>query len=78
MNWGRYSNASVDKLVEQSLAAVDQEKREALAREAMGIAMRDHAAVLLHHQLASWAMRAELRYASRTDEYTLAHFFTRK
>jgi len=77
-NWGRYSNARVDKLVEQSLATVDQTKREALAREAMGIAMRDHAVVLLHHQLASWAMRAELRYASRTDEYTLAHFFTPK
>lgn len=77
-NWGRYSNARVDKLIEQSLATVDQAKREALAREAMGIAMRDHAVILLHHQLASWAMRSELRYASRTDEYTLAQFFTQK
>ena len=77
-NWGRYSNASLDKLVEQSLATVDQTKREALAREAMGIAMRDHAVIMLHHQHASWAMRAELRYASRTDEYSLAQFFSRK
>ena len=75
-NWGRYSNARVDQLVEQSLATVDQAKREALARQAMGVAMRDHAVILLHHQLASWAMRAELRYASRTDEYTLAQSFT--
>jgi peptide/nickel transport system substrate-binding protein len=75
-NWGRYSNAKLDSLVEQSLAAVVQAKRESLAREAMGIAMRDLAVIPLHHQFASWAMRADLRYASRTDEYTLAQFFT--
>lgn len=74
-NWGRYSNPRVDKLIEQSLASVDQSKREALAREAMGIAMKDHAAILLHHQHASWAMRAPLRYIGRTDEYTLAQGF---
>jgi len=77
-NWGKYSNAKVDSLVEQSLASVDQTKREAMAREAMGIAVRDHAVILLHHQLASWAMRADLRYAGRTDEYTLAQMFTRR
>jgi len=77
-NWGKYSNAKVDSLVEQSLASVDQAKREAMAREAMGIAVRDHAVILLHHQLASWAMRADLRYAGRTDEYTLAQMFTRR
>jgi len=74
-NWGRYSNPRVDKLIEQSLATVDQSKREALAREAMAIAMKDHAAIVLHHQYASWAMRASLRYDGRTDEYTLAQGF---
>lgn len=74
-NWGRYSNARMDKLIEQSLATVDQSKREAFAREAMGIAMKDHAAIVLHHQYASWAMRASLRYDGRTDEYTLAQGF---
>jgi peptide/nickel transport system substrate-binding protein len=74
-NWGRYSNPRVDALVLSSLASVDQAKREALAREAMGIVMREHAVIPLHHQIASWAMRANLRYQSRTDEYTLAHYF---
>lgn len=74
-NWGGYSNAEVDRLVEQSLATVDQAKREALAKEAMGIAMKEHAVILLHHQIASWAMRAELSYPGRTDEYTLAQMF---
>jgi peptide/nickel transport system substrate-binding protein len=65
----------VDRLVEQSLATVDQSEREAKARSAMAIAMQDHAVILLHHQLASRAMRSPLSYPGRTDEYTLAQFF---
>jgi peptide/nickel transport system substrate-binding protein len=75
-NWGGYSNPRVDRLVMQSLATVDQGKRETTAREAMKIAMRDHAVIVLHHQMASWAMRSDLRYVGRTDEYSLAQFFT--
>ncbi|MGH8614994.1 MAG: ABC transporter substrate-binding protein, partial [Gammaproteobacteria bacterium] len=74
-NWGRYSNAKVDRLVTQALATVDDAKREALAREAMALAMADRPVILLHHQVATWAMRRELRYAARTDEYTFAHHF---
>jgi len=74
-NWGRYSNPALDRLVEQSLATVDQPKREAIARQAMAVAVKDHAVILLHHQIASWAMKSDLRYAGRTDEYTLAQGF---
>ena len=74
-NWGRYSNPQVDRLVTQALATVDEGKREALAREAMTAAMSDRPVLLLHHQLATWAMRRDLAYAARTDEYTLAHHF---
>jgi peptide/nickel transport system substrate-binding protein len=74
-NWGGYSNPEVDRLVEQSLATVDQSEREAKARSAMAIAMRDHAVILLHHQLASRAMRSHQSYPGRTDEYTLAQVF---
>jgi peptide/nickel transport system substrate-binding protein len=74
-NWGHYSNAQVDKLVEQALGSVDQARREMLAKAAMAVAVRDHAVILLHHQVATWAMRAGLAYPGRTDEYTLAQFF---
>jgi len=77
-NWGRYSNASLDRLVTQAFATVDERRREALAREAMALAMADRPVILLHHQLATWAMRRELGYAARTDEYTLAHHFRRE
>jgi peptide/nickel transport system substrate-binding protein len=74
-NWGRYSNAKVDQLVSQALATVDDRQREALAREAMALAMADRPVLLLHHQIATWAMRRDLAYAARTDEYTFAHQF---
>ncbi|MGH8697062.1 MAG: ABC transporter substrate-binding protein [Burkholderiales bacterium] len=76
-NWGRYSNPKVDRLVTQALATVDDAKREAFARAAMALAMADRPVILLHHQVATWAMRRELRYAARTDEYTFAHHFRR-
>jgi peptide/nickel transport system substrate-binding protein len=74
-NWGRYANSKVDQLVEQALASVDPAKREAAAREAMGIAMADHAVIPVHHQIASWAMKKGLAYVPRTDEFTFAQHF---
>ena len=74
-NWSRHSNSLVDALVTQSLATLDERKREAVAREAMTAAMQSYAVIPLHHQMASWAMRKGLSYAARTDEYTLAHEF---
>jgi len=75
-NWGRYANPKVDALMEQSLASVDRTRREALAREANTLAMQDLAFIPVHHQVVSWAMRANLAYAARTDEFTFAHHFT--
>ena len=77
-NWGHYSNPRVDKLVIEALATTDNAKREALARDAMTLAMRDHAVIPLHHQIATWAMRRDLAYAARTDEYTFAQGFTQR
>jgi len=74
-NWGRYANPKVDRLVVEALATVDERKREGIAQEAMRLAMADRPVILLHHQVATWAMRRELRYAARTDEYTFAHHF---
>ncbi len=74
-NWGRYSNPKVDALVQSSLANVDPKKRDAVSREAMAIAMRDHAVIPLHHQFASWAMRRGVRYTARLDEFSYAHQF---
>ncbi len=75
-NWGRYANPKVETLMEQALGSVDRNKREGLAREANTLAMQDLAFIPLHHQVVSWAMRANLAYVPRTDEFTFAHHFT--
>jgi peptide/nickel transport system substrate-binding protein len=74
-NWGRYSNAKVDALVTEAFATVDERKREQLAQQAMVLAMADYPVIVLHHQLATWAMRQDLAYTARTDEFTFAQHF---
>lgn len=74
-NWARYSNPSLDKLIEQSLATVDPAKREAAARAASALAVHDVAYIPLHYQVVTWAMTRSLDYAARTDEFTFAHQF---
>ena len=72
-NWGRYSNANVDALVKSALSSVDTAKREAYARDAAAIALKETAVIPLHHQVASWGMRRGLAYPGRVDEFTFAY-----
>ena len=69
------TNPKLDQLIGQSLASVDAKAREALAREAIAMAMNDVSLIPLHHQIVSWAMKNDITYTSRTDEYTFAHLF---
>jgi peptide/nickel transport system substrate-binding protein len=77
-NWGHYSNPKVDAMLEQGFATLDETKRESLARAAATLALKDTPVILLHHQLASWAMKKEFAYRPRTDEFTFAHHFQRR
>ena len=74
-NWSGYSNPKLDSLIERSLGTVDSQKREAIAREASALAAREVAFIPLHYQIVTWAMKKNLSYAARTDEYTFAHHF---
>jgi peptide/nickel transport system substrate-binding protein len=71
-NRGRYSNAEVDKRIEQALATVDDAQREKLLQQATEIAIEDLGIIPLHYQVNVWATRKGLAYTPRTDEYTLA------
>ncbi len=70
-NRGRHSDPEFDKLVEQALATVDDDKREALLIQATERAMKDYGIIPLHYQVNTWGTRKGLKYGSRTDEYTL-------
>ncbi len=72
-NRSNYSNPRVDALLDRAFATLEERQREALAREAMDVAMKDIAVIPLHHQVAIWALRRPLAYRGRTDEFTLAH-----
>jgi peptide/nickel transport system substrate-binding protein len=74
-NWGGYSNPELDELVAQSLGTVDPARREALARRASALAAREIAFIPLHYQVVTWAMKTNLSYVARTDEFTFAHHF---
>ena len=70
-NRGRYSNAEVDKIVEDALATVDDAKREALLQKATEIAIDDLGIIPLHYQVNTWATRPGLAYTPRTDEASI-------
>jgi peptide/nickel transport system substrate-binding protein len=70
-NRGRYSNAEVDKLIEQALATVDDGKREKILQQATEIAIGELGIIPLHYQVNTWATRKGLAYTPRTDEYTM-------
>ncbi len=71
-NRGRYSNAQVDKLVEDALATVDDAKRQELLATATELAINDVAIIPLHYQVNTWAARKGIKYKARTDERTRA------
>jgi peptide/nickel transport system substrate-binding protein len=71
-NRGRYSNPAMDAKMEEALRTLDDEKREALLREATQIAMDDVGIIPIHTQKNIWAMRRGMRHEARADELTRA------
>ena len=72
-NRGRHSDPEVDKLVEDALASVDDEKRAALLAQATEMAIgRNQGIIPLHYQVNTWGARKGLKYLARTDERTRA------
>jgi peptide/nickel transport system substrate-binding protein len=73
-NRGRYSNPKVDEILTKALQTVDTGAREKLLYEASELAVGDLGLIPLYYQVNLWAMRTNVSYQARSDEYTLAHF----
>jgi peptide/nickel transport system substrate-binding protein len=71
-NPGGYSNPKVDALIEQALATIDDAKRAALLAQASRTAMDDYGLLPLHFEMTTWAMRKDLDYVARADQFTQA------
>jgi ATP diphosphatase len=62
----------LDKLLEEALATVDDNKRQDLLAKATEVAIGDLGIIPLHYQVNVWATKKGFAYTPRTDEYTLA------
>ena len=72
LNYGRYSNPSLDALILRASSAPEGPEREALLRQAVASAVEDVALIPLHIQKNIWATRRGVFYTARADEQTRA------
>jgi peptide/nickel transport system substrate-binding protein len=56
-NYGRYSNAKMDQLIDKIRVENDLKKRDEFIREALLLANTDLPVIPIHQQLWPWAMR---------------------
>lgn len=76
-NPGGYSNKAMDAKVEEALRTVDDAKRNALLAEASRMAMADFGAIPLHFEVTTWAMKKNVDYKPRVDQYTIPYAMKR-
>src|SRR3546814_15769622 len=62
----------MDALIDQALATVDDDKREALLQQASQVVIEDYGILPLHFEVTPWAFRKGIPYVPRADQYTLA------
>lgn len=72
-NFARHSNPEMDELLVEALRTVDEADREALLQEASRVVMDAYGIIPIHYELTTWAMRDDLDYEARADQYTLAY-----
>ena len=72
-NSARYSNPVLDAKLAEAMRTVDDDKREAILREATKIVIQqDHGLLPIHFEVSVWATRKGLTYVGRADQTTLA------
>jgi len=66
-NYGRYSNARFDELIDKLKTEIDPKKRAELAHDASKIHQADVGHIPLHYQVIPWAMRSGVTVVHRAD-----------
>lgn len=78
VNRGRYTNAEVDKLIDQAMSETDEAKRAELVAKADGMAAEDVAYIPLHFEQDVFAVKSTINYAPRVNKYLFAWDLTSK
>lgn len=66
-NVGRYSNAEMDKLIDQIKVETDKAKRDALIEQALILEHKEVSHLPLHNQVIPWAMKKGVDVIHRPD-----------
>jgi peptide/nickel transport system substrate-binding protein len=65
-------------LLSKAINTVDDRTRLKLLQDTAAIVVADAGIIPIHHQVSTWAMKKNISYIPRTDEYTLAYQFSQK
>jgi peptide/nickel transport system substrate-binding protein len=69
-NYGGYSSAAFDKVLNAALVDMDQTRRDGELAEAARIALQDDALIPLYWETSVWAYKDRFTYAGRVDQLT--------
>ncbi len=71
-NWGRHSDPTLDKLIEDAMSEMKPDQRQAKLSKAMEISMNDALLIPIHYQSVVVATRKDLGYTTWVTESTIA------
>jgi peptide/nickel transport system substrate-binding protein len=71
-NYGGYADPEFDKLIRTAITTLDDAKRSELLKQAGTKAIEGGAFIPLHFESTIWAYKANLTYAGRADQFTMA------
>ena len=71
-NAGRYSNPDMDALLIEAMSTIDDEKRDQILLGAETLVLAGYGIIPLHYEQTVWAMKSDLSYEPRVDQYTMA------
>lgn len=71
-NAGRYSNTEMDTLLLEAMSTIDDTERDRMLQEAETMVLNDYGIIPLHYEQTVWAMKPNLSYEPRVDQYTMA------
>jgi peptide/nickel transport system substrate-binding protein len=75
-NFTRHSNPEMDELLVTAMVTVDDDEREQLLRAGSALVMDTFGIIPIHYELTTWALKADLDYEARADQYTLGSLVT--